>query len=59
MRKIIDISLMLEVGHRMHTPIGTKDVQFQLEVIKERDAPGGAMPPNTWSKMASKFTNSL
>lgn len=42
MRKIIDISLMLEVGHRMHTPIGTKDVQFQLEVIKERDAPGGA-----------------
>jgi arylformamidase len=42
--KIIDISLELDPKNfAMRTPAGfKKDMQFELEVIKEHDAPGGA-----------------
>src|SRR5437016_5199080 len=42
--KIVDISLELDPKNfAMRTPAGfTKDVQFEMEVIKEHDAPGGA-----------------
>src|SRR5438094_6786130 len=43
-RKIVDISLELDPKNfAMRTPAGfKKDMQFQLEVRKEHDAPGGA-----------------
>jgi len=43
-RKIVDISLELDPKNfAMRTPAGfTKDMQFEMEVIKEHDAPGGA-----------------
>ncbi len=41
--KIIDISLPLDANYSMHTPAGfTKDLQFEVEVLKDFDAPGGA-----------------
>jgi arylformamidase len=42
--KIIDISLELDPKNfAMRTPAGfKKDMQFEMEVIKEHDAPGGA-----------------
>jgi arylformamidase len=42
--KIIDISLELDgERYRMHTPKGfARDMQFEVEVLKEHDAPGGA-----------------
>jgi arylformamidase len=42
--KLIDISLVLDADKfHMRTPSGfKKDMQFELEVIKEHDAPGGA-----------------
>src|SRR5438067_12787569 len=42
--KIVDISLELdEKNFAMRTPAGfTKDMQVEMEVIKEHDAPGGA-----------------
>ncbi|TMJ98485.1 MAG: hypothetical protein E6G74_18850 [Alphaproteobacteria bacterium] len=42
--KIVDISLELDAKNfAMRTPAGfTKDMQFEMEVIKEHDAPGGA-----------------
>src|SRR5438128_12498072 len=42
--KIVDISLELDPKNfAMRTPAGfTKDMQFEMEVIKEHDAPGGA-----------------
>ena len=42
--KIIDISLELDSGNfAMRTPAGfKKDMQFEIEVLKEHDAPGGA-----------------
>src|SRR5262249_43940083 len=42
--KIIDISLELDSGNfAMRTPAGfKKDMQFEVEVLKEHDAPGGA-----------------
>src|SRR5712691_13186753 len=41
---IIDISLELDPGNfAMRTPAGfTRDMQFEMEVLKEHDAPGGA-----------------
>jgi arylformamidase len=42
MAKIIDISMVLDSDHRMHTPMGVKPFQFEIEVIKEHDALGGA-----------------
>ena len=43
-RKVIDISLELDDSKfKMRTPPGFKrDMQFQLEVLKEHDAPEGA-----------------
>jgi len=43
-RRIVDISLDLDPANfQMRTPAGFKrDMQFELEVIKEHDAPGGA-----------------
>ena len=43
-RKVIDISLELDDSKfKMRTPPGFKrDMQFQIEVLKEHDAPGGA-----------------
>src|SRR5258708_12712641 len=43
-RKIVDISLELDpTNFGMRTPAGfKKDMQFEMEVIKEHDAPGGA-----------------
>src|ERR1700745_1994001 len=43
-RKIVDISLGLDPKNfAMRTPAGfTKDMQFEMEVLKEHDAPGGA-----------------
>src|SRR6478672_11741064 len=43
-QKIIDISLELDPRNfGMRTPAGfTKDMQFEMEVLKEHDAPGGA-----------------
>jgi arylformamidase len=40
--RIVDISLKLDEAYRMHTPAGVKDVQLQIEVLKEHDAVGGA-----------------
>lgn len=41
--KIIDISLPLDNSYRMHTPTGfTRDLQFEVEILKDFDAPGGA-----------------
>ena len=41
--KVIDISLPLDASYSMHTPAGfNKDLQFEVEVLKEFDAPGGA-----------------
>src|SRR5438034_6241397 len=42
--KIVDISLELDPKNfAMRTPAGfTKDMRFEMEVIKEHDAPGGA-----------------
>lgn len=41
--KIIDISLRLDERFSMHTPAGfTSDLQFQVEILKDFDAPGGA-----------------
>ena len=40
MTKIVDISLALDAGYRMHTPEGVKNVQLAFETIK--DYPGGA-----------------
>src|SRR6266849_789315 len=42
--KIVDISLELDPGNfAMRTPAGfKKDMQFEIEVLKEHDAPGGA-----------------
>src|SRR5258708_38153153 len=43
-RKIVDISLELDPKNfAMRTPAGfTKDMQFEMEAIKEHHAPGGA-----------------
>src|SRR6201982_1718248 len=43
-RKIVDISLELDDSKfAMRTPAGfKKDMQFEMEVLKEHDAPGGA-----------------
>jgi hypothetical protein len=43
-KKIVDISLELDDStFSMRTPPGfKKDLQFQMEVLKEHDAPGGA-----------------
>ena len=43
-RKIVDISLELDAKNfAMRTPAGfKKDMQFEMEVLKEHDAPGGA-----------------
>src|SRR6266481_1997545 len=43
-KKIVDISLELDDSKfSMRTPPGfKKDLQFQMEVLKEHDAPGGA-----------------
>src|SRR5215468_12304958 len=43
-RRIVDISLELDPKNfAMRTPAGfKKDMQFEMEVIKEHDAPGGA-----------------
>jgi arylformamidase len=41
--QIIDISLPLDSSYRMHTPAGfARDLQFEVEVLKDFDAPGGA-----------------
>ena len=42
--KIIDISLELDPKNfGMRTPAGfKKDMQFEMEILKEHDAPGGA-----------------
>lgn len=41
--RIIDISLPLDDKFQMHTPEGfSRDLQFQLEVLKDYDSPGGA-----------------
>src|SRR5262245_37622625 len=42
--EIIDISLELDARNfAMRTPVGfKKDMQFEMEVLKEHDAPGGA-----------------
>ena len=40
--KVIDISMMVDAGYTMHTPVGVKPVMLELEVIKDYDAPGGA-----------------
>ena len=44
--RIIDISLELDPKNfAMRTPAGfKKDMQFEMEVLKEHDAPGGAGP---------------
>jgi len=41
---IVDISLELDPkNYSMRTPTGfKKDMQFEMEVLKEHDAPGGA-----------------
>ncbi len=43
-RTIVDISLELDPNsYSMRTPAGfKKDMQFEMEVLKEHDAPGGA-----------------
>ena len=43
-QRIVDISLELDPNNfAMRTPAGfTKDMQFEMEVIKEQDSPGGA-----------------
>ena len=43
-QRIVDISLELDPNNfAMRTPAGfTKDMQFEMEVIKEHDSPGGA-----------------
>src|SRR5262249_38894842 len=43
-QRIVDISLELDpMNFAMRTPAGfKKDMQFEIEVIKEHDAPGGA-----------------
>src|SRR5512144_2657365 len=43
-RDIVDISLELDPKiYSMRTPAGfKKDMQFEMEVLKEHDAPGGA-----------------
>ena len=43
-RTIVDISLELDpASYSMRTPAGfKKDMQFEIEVLKEHDAPGGA-----------------
>jgi kynurenine formamidase len=43
-QRIVDLSLELDPKNfAMRTPLGfTKDMQFEMEVIKEHDAPGGA-----------------
>src|SRR3982074_2295381 len=43
-QKIVDISLELDPkNYAMRTPAGfKKDMQFEMEVLKEHDAPGGA-----------------
>ena len=43
-QRIVDISLELDPKNfGMRTPAGfTKDMQFEMEVIKEHDSPGGA-----------------
>ena len=43
-RRIVDISLELDTEKfEMRTPPGfKKDMQFQIELLKEHDAPGGA-----------------
>jgi len=43
-KQIIDISLVLDDSKfKMRTPAGfKKDLQFQMEVLKEHDAPEGA-----------------
>src|SRR5438045_2183636 len=43
-QKIVDISLELDPKNfAMRTPAGfKKDMQFEMEVLKEHDAPGGA-----------------
>jgi arylformamidase len=41
--RLIDISLPLDDRFQMHTPAGfARDLQFQLEVLKDYDSPGGA-----------------
>jgi arylformamidase len=39
MTDIVDISLRLDPGYRMHTPAGVQDVQLDIHLIK--DYPGG------------------
>src|SRR5215472_17204196 len=43
-QKLVDLSLELDLKNfAMRTPAGfKKDMQFEMEVIKEHDAPGGA-----------------
>ena len=45
-QRIVDISLELDPNNfAMRTPAGfTKDMQFEMEVIKEHDSPGGRRP---------------
>ena len=41
--RLIDISLPLDETFQMHTPAGfARGLQFQLEVLKDYDSPGGA-----------------
>lgn len=41
--KIIDISLKLDESYSMHTPAGfAQDLQFEVVLLKDYDAPGGA-----------------
>ncbi len=42
MGKLIDISMFIDADYRMHTPEEVKPLQFEIEVIKTHDAPGGA-----------------
>jgi arylformamidase len=42
-RRIIDISLKLDESYSMHTPAGfSQDLQFEVVLLKDYDAPGGA-----------------
>jgi arylformamidase len=42
-RRIVDISLKLDENYSMHTPTGfAQDLQFEVVLLKDYDAPGGA-----------------
>ena len=40
--RLVDISMPLGSGYRMHTPVGVEDVQLSVDVIKHYAEPGGA-----------------